>query len=448
MKYSNILNNQRGAALVFVAFAIIMLLSLAALAIDISHLVVTKNELQNAADAGALAGARFLYTEDGTSVREDANEIACNTAKENVSDRVAVDVNWTSGNSGDVQRGHWSFTKRTFTPNDSTIAVNLSGGGNLDTDEDFINAVRVIARRESTPVSSFFARIFGFDSFIQSATAVAYRGFAGSLGKGEVDLPIAICEESILNEDKDYDCNMGRMINSGSNTETSNTGGWTNFTQPCDTADANTMNGLICAGGNPKTLNFNSGMGSTGGEQQSTFDSLIECWKKTDNAGDSPKNSWEVTLPVVSCPGNNVSNCAVLKGAVNLNIVWIERKGNDYKDVPKEMDDWSSADDYDLDVIELKDFFVGQKTSDLFPTFPEGTKVGAVFGDDTIESGKVRWASFVKRFKLKNVGNPAPYASFAQKSIYFLPDCTLHEPKGGSQGKNFGILAKYPVLVD
>jgi len=335
--------------------------------------------------------------------------------------------------------------------------VNIHNLNN--TDENFINAVRVIARRESTPVSSFFARIFNFENFIQSATAVAYRGFAGSLGPGEVDLPIAICEESILNEDKDGDgekefgCNMGRMINSGSNTPTSNTGGWTNFTQPCVTANADDMRPLICAGGNPKTLNFNSGMGSTGGEQQSTFDSLIECWKKTDNAGDPPEKSWELTLPVVSCPGNNVSNCAVLKGAVNLNIVWIEEKANDYKDVPRKMDDWPRAEDLDLDVIDLKEFFVGQKKkddspSDLFPTFPEDTKVNEVFHDDTIESGKVRWASFVKRFKLKNVGDPAPYASFAQKSIYFLPDCTLHEPKGGSQGKNFGILAKYPVLVD
>lgn len=349
LKYFNILNNQRGAVLVFVALAIIMLLGFVALAIDISHLAVTKNELQNAADAGALAGARFLYTEDGTSVREDANEIAWKTATENVSDRETVEVNWTSGNSGDVQRGHWSFTTRTFTRNDSTIAVNLSGGGNLDTDPNFINAVRVIARRESTPVSSFFARIFGSDSFIQSATAVAYRGFAGSLGPGEVDLPIAICEESILNEDKDedgekdYDCNMGRMINSGIKPEDSNTGGWTNFSQPCVTANTSTMRPLVCGGGNPKTLNFNSGMGSIGGEQQDTFDSLIECWK--NNVGDPPKNSWEVTLPVVSCPGNNVSNCAVLKGAVNLNILWIEEKANDYKDAPKKMDDWDASTD-------------------------------------------------------------------------------------------------------
>ena len=160
------------------------------------------------------------------------------------------------------------------------------------------------------------------------------------------------------------------------------------------------------------------------------------------------KKSWELTLPVVSCPGNNVSNCAVLKGAVNLNILWIERKANDYKDAPKKMDDWPSDADLDLKVTDLKPFFVGQKTNDLFPTFADDPKVGAVFGDDTIESGKVRWASFVKRFELKNVGDPAPYAPFAQKSIYFLPDCTLHEPKGGSQGKNFGILAKYPVLVD
>ena len=35
-----------------------------------------------------------------------------------------------------------------------------------------------------------------------------------------------------------------------------------------------------------------------------------------------------------------------------------------------------------------------------------------------------------------------------QKTIYFLPSCSFHEPKGQTGGENFGILARIPVLVD
>jgi hypothetical protein len=59
--------------------------------------------------------------------------------------------------------------------------------------------------------------------------------------------------------------------------------------------------------------------------------------------------------------------------------------------------------------------------------------------------GEIRWNSFAEHFRLQNVdGSPAPYAN---KSIYFLPDCTPHEPAGTSGGHNFGVLARIPVLV-
>ena len=32
--------------------------------------------------------------------------------------------------------------------------------------------------------------------------------------------------------------------------------------------------------------------------------------------------------------------------------------------------------------------------------------------------------------------------------MYYLPDCTPHEPTGTTGGENFGILAKIPVLVN
>ncbi len=36
---------------------------------------------------------------------------------------------------------------------------------------------------------------------------------------------------------------------------------------------------------------------------------------------------------------------------------------------------------------------------------------------------------------------------YQKKNIFFLPDCTVHEPVGTTGGENFGILAEIPVLV-
>jgi uncharacterized membrane protein len=52
--------NQNGGVIVLVAVSMFFLLGFAALAIDVGHLVVARNELQNAADAGAIAGAQVL----------------------------------------------------------------------------------------------------------------------------------------------------------------------------------------------------------------------------------------------------------------------------------------------------------------------------------------------------------------------------------------------------
>ena len=85
--------------MVLVAICIFMIIALTALAVDIGHLVVTKNELQNAADAGALAGARVLYLNDGSAVNPGANQAATAAAVANASDNTAVEVG-----AGDVLR--------------------------------------------------------------------------------------------------------------------------------------------------------------------------------------------------------------------------------------------------------------------------------------------------------------------------------------------------------
>ena len=392
------------------------LLCFAALGIDIAHIYVVRNELQNAADAGALAGARFLYCcEDDTEcsvtsgVNVEANERAYLAATANLSDNTPVEVNWGGGNSGDVERGHWSFATQTFTPNDSTAAVDLwdVSEEELDNNLNFINAVRVKARREATPAESFFAGIIGYDGFELSAEAVAYRGYAGNLYQFDVDQPIVICEDSIR-QNNEYSCNIGRMINSGQNVENNETGGWTNFNQinGCQGGtNAGEVSSLICGEGNPETLILGDYMGTNGGQIQSAFSDLISCWERNSGNKTQP---WNITLPVVDCPDNNINVCQVLRGAVNLNVIWITGAGNDpgYNNAPRQMGEWSSTD-------------------------PDGID---------------RWNSFVQYFNLQNVnGTPAPYAN---KSIYFLPDCTPHAPIGGTGGSNFGVMACIPVLVE
>jgi len=427
--HRELLQQQRGAVLVLVALLMLVFVGITALAIDIGHLYVVRNELQNAADAGALAGAMNLYSDDpvaGLEILPTANQVAYDTATRNASENLPVEVVWSGGNSGDVQRGHWSFSEHRFTPADTLVPVTLAGvttaqldlmdGTTPDRSPAFVNAVRVAARRETNPATSFFAGVFGFDSFVRSAEAVAYIGFAGQLEPGEADQPIAICEESILQTDASgdpyYSCNIGRMINSGSNVDSSETGGWTDFNQdaPClGGTNSKDVRDTVCGSGNPTAVKYGSAIATNGGEINSAFHDLFDCWQayldRSEQETGSPQ-PWELTLPVVSCPGNNVSTCETVVGAVTVRIVWInETTDPGYNNAPRRMGGWSSSD----------------------------------------PDGQARWQDFASTFNLQNVdGTPAPYD---QKSIYFLPSCEVQTPVGHTGGQNFGVLAKYPVLV-
>ena len=415
-RHTRALSGERGAVAVIFAILLVVLIGLAALAIDTGHLYVVKNELQNAADSGALAGARFLFNEDG--INTGANQTAYDAATSNNSEHLAVEVNWGGGNEGDIQRGHWSFPPRTFTPNASTGQAPLSDASfeELDANTDLINAVRVRTKREDTPAASFFASLFGHDSFPVYAEATAYIGFAGSLDRWEVDQPIALCKETLL-IDGEYSCSVGRFINSGNNLS-GGTGGWTDFNQEGNVCAGGTnapkVSGEICGGGNSVPLELGQNMATNGGEIQSAFSKLMDCWKGSgDSDGDgAPDTPWEITLPVVECPDNNVGPCSKLVGSVTVNVVWITGAGEDpgYTNAPVRMGDWSEP----------------------------------ANGDNT--NGQARWESFADHFNLQNYdGSPVPYG---KKSIYFKPDCDVHEPKGSTGGENFGIPAEIPVLVN
>ena len=73
MKTSNsLIYNESGATIVYVAIILGVLVMFTALAIDVNHLYAVRNELQDAADAGALAGTGVLFNIDGTLNRDGA----------------------------------------------------------------------------------------------------------------------------------------------------------------------------------------------------------------------------------------------------------------------------------------------------------------------------------------------------------------------------------------
>ena len=180
---TNSLRDRRGATLVLMAFAIVGILAFAAFAIDVGYLLMARNQLQNSADASAMAAAWALLDErrlddnEMYGVEWDARMVAYNYANNNKVTGQSPTVNLNVDNSagGDVQFGR------------------LGPGNSIDTNhspEDY-NAVRVLVKRSADTngeVSLFFGKIFGRDTgAVQAeATAVFRDGITGFKSKSHV----------------------------------------------------------------------------------------------------------------------------------------------------------------------------------------------------------------------------------------------------------------------
>jgi hypothetical protein len=441
------LNDQRGVSVIIIAICLLMLVGFVALAIDVSHLHVARNELQNAADAGALAGAGNLYLNDGTAIDPNANQFGHDAAVANISEQVPVEVYWTAPNSGDVQRGHWSFglgaLPRGFYPNASTDTVDLWGATTeeLDADPNFINAVRVITRRQNTPIASFFATIFGYMGFQKSAEAVAYIGFAGTILPAEVNSPIAICKQALIEDNGSYECSEGRFINDAAGGQDEETGMWTSFDQGLD-ADGYPLSGEDpCQGGtnasevrplvncnasgvNQNMLYLGRNVEVNNGQINAAFNDFYDCW--LNPPAPQPSTYYEesfmpMALPVIDCE-SDPTTCAPLVGAVVVYVAWITQQPN-LMDLPTHKDAFTEA---------------GQNYAAW--DAPTATCAAAADPDQCV------WDDFVGHYGL--VGADDAPAAYQAKTIYLLKSCEDHIPEGVSGGENFGILAKIPVLVD
>lgn len=220
-KYKHIVDNNRGATAVIVAICLIMLIGFAALAIDVGYLYATRNELQNVSDAGALAGAGFLgttyaglsYSEQQTYTFSRAAIVAAVNEVSLKNKAAAMNI---AISDADIIIGNWDVEMRTVLP--TLIAPD---------------AVRVTARRDSStgssPVPTFFARIFGLDTMDVSAVATAALTGPATVSEGELKTPFSLSENVFPN-----DC-MEEIVFSPT---TDSCAGWHNF---FDAANASAM---------------------------------------------------------------------------------------------------------------------------------------------------------------------------------------------------------------
>jgi Flp pilus assembly protein TadG len=156
------LTGRKGIIAVYVAILLVVIIGLAALAIDVGYMKVARNELQNAADAAALAGARKLGDNQIKSVNPvttDVVSMSQDTA--NLNKVAGLNLSKVSGSGNiEVQIGQWDADTKTFVNAGSPLtAVNVT--------------TKRITGTTDQGVGLFFGSIFNISSHNVQANACA-----------------------------------------------------------------------------------------------------------------------------------------------------------------------------------------------------------------------------------------------------------------------------------
>lgn len=165
-----ILNNEKGITTVLMAGMIFFLVFCVGIAVDLGYMYVVKGQLQNAADAGSLAGAAIINPYDSTTFTP-AKQLAKDFAEKNkaagtlLTEAVALNLlkNYLDTDN-DVTYGNW----------------NPSLDPKYDTNRTPYNAVQVRVRRTSDnpnpamgQINLFFSKVFGWNKMSAAAEAIA-----------------------------------------------------------------------------------------------------------------------------------------------------------------------------------------------------------------------------------------------------------------------------------
>lgn len=240
---------QDGSIALFFLMFLIPLLSFGAFAIDVARVAVVRNELQNAADAAALAGAAALLPSGGTSPNwAQAASAATGAISLNASDGVKL-------SAGTVSAGYWSLTASPASMQASTITP-----GTYDAPAVQVTMTRATGVNGGA-IALLLGGLLGIGSVSGSATAVAAIAAPGAVAAGGL-FPIAL-DQCVYNQYWNLATNQPLVnpltnlpyefiVTNGQTYGSSCTAGqWTSFQSTAN--DVTTMTNLMTAG-NPASL--------------------------------------------------------------------------------------------------------------------------------------------------------------------------------------------------
>lgn len=286
---------QGGATLLVVAGMMIMFVAFMAMAVDIAHLYVVRNELQNAADAAALAGANYFYpkTPSGFSSTppspdwHSAENGASALASSNKSDGMVL-VDYV------VESGYWNLARTPYGLQNKAIFPGASDAPAVQV------TVQRTAGMNGGPVHNFFASVIGMSASSVGVRATAVCAFPGIVQPGPL-LPVAISKE-IADQAGSYNGPKNiATIGSSYHYPSSLAGQWTSF--ELDTNNVDDVRDLI-QNGNPTALSIGDPIWIQPGVKNTLYDNK-------NHPSISDYIGQDVVLPVVDAVLSDSTHSAV-----------------------------------------------------------------------------------------------------------------------------------------
>jgi hypothetical protein len=166
--------HQSGAVMLMSLAAMIMMLGITALVIDISRLHVIKQEMQNAADAGALRGANVLVSAPSQAVTKATDASQQNRVQQSTLQQAEITA----------RSGFWSGTTwQELDPSSLSYAqLRLLSP-----------AVKVNIAKLNIPL--LFARLFGLAETPLQVQAIAVAPSPDQIAPGGLTMPIAVYQD-------------------------------------------------------------------------------------------------------------------------------------------------------------------------------------------------------------------------------------------------------------
>lgn len=191
-----------------VAFAIVVLIGFIGLVVDLAHLMITKTELQNAADACALAAARELTGDANALVRAENAGIAVGT-RNNVN---------LQGSAVTVQPNDITFSA-TLSPNSNYLS-RLAGA-------DPVTAKYAMCTLPQSGIAMWFMEVMGFGA--QTVNAMGVATLAPS--QTNCAIPLGLCSKGPA---PGYGLSPGDWVNGrfSAGSGASGSFNWIDFTPP------------------------------------------------------------------------------------------------------------------------------------------------------------------------------------------------------------------------